>query len=140
MAAHKKSGWQRRKLRREQQAALAAAGLPVIPPLPDPGVLETVGDYRREINVIYRGMRRGALCAEDAWRATRILDIAAEQAFHEEQCALKREELEIARQQVVELRRLQPGGAPIQDYLPAPGEPAINGAGATDQVEEAQPC
>ena len=91
----KLSGAARRKIAREKATAEAAAkGSDYIPPMPALGKLETVTDYRRELNVVYRRMRQGQMPPEVATKSAFILNLGAALAKAETELAEYRALLE----------------------------------------------
>jgi hypothetical protein len=109
------SGFQRRKLRREQTLVTPQDG-EVLKRI-RVGQLNTVDQWRREIGKIYREMRFQTLRTEIGTRLVYVAEIGARLAKMAEEL----QSLEELRQQ---LEQLQSGQQlPAQDFLPA----AVNG-------------
>jgi hypothetical protein len=107
----KLSGFQRRKLRREQMSVTPQDGeelrrIRV-------GQLETVNQWRREIAKVYREMRFNTIRTEIGTRLVYVAEIGARLAKMQEEL----ESIEALRKQ---LEHVQSGGyLPAQDFLPA---------------------
>jgi hypothetical protein len=84
-AKPKLSGAQRRKLAREKAIADAAITGVYVPPMPSLGALETVVDYRRELNVVYKRLRAGHMPPEVATKSAFILNLGAALARAEQE-------------------------------------------------------
>jgi hypothetical protein len=117
----KLSGFQRRKLRREQMVVTPQEGeelrrIRV-------GQLETVNQWRREIAKVYREMRFNTIRTEIGTRLVYVAEIGARLAKMQEEL----ESLEDLRRQ---LEQLQNGGLISQnavEYLPASHDALPNG-------------
>ena len=119
------SGAQRRKLARQQEIAAAAAnGQQVMPPLRRLETLNTVRDYRREINAVYRDLHHDRIRREDATSRVFILNTGA---------ALARAEQEL--QELIELRRRLDEIQGRQGALPYTQGDAFDGSGEHEDGE-----
>lgn len=125
------SGAQRRKIARQNATAEAERnGGVYVPPLPTLGSLETVVDYRRELNVIYKAMRRGDMPAENATKAVFILNVGAALARAEtelrEQAQLREAVVALQSQSATALAWAPPepaGEALAGELMPVVGAP-----------------
>lgn len=111
MQKPKLSGAQRRKLAKAKAAEQLAKG--VLVPLPrELSTLNTVRDYRREINSVYRDYHHERITRDSATSRVFILNTGAALAKAE----MELEELAKLREQV---ERIQSGGPPGLEYANA---------------------
>jgi hypothetical protein len=119
------SGAARRKLAREE-AAKAFAERGVVMPAFTVGSLNTVRDYRAELNKVYRAARMGQMRPEDATKLAFIVNLGAQLSRVEEELA----NIEGLRRAVEEVQ-----GQQAISYQPAPeGTQEASGAALVGEL------